>query len=440
MCPAPSGSLIGRRRARVHLRRTTLGIAVVVAVVLAAALLIAAAGPSPPTIERIPELAVREPAFVATLEAQLGTPAVGGNRVELLLNGDQIFPALLAAVRSAHSSIEYAQYFWADGTVAHELADALAERARAGVRVDVLLDGVGTLHMPHAQVETLRRSGCHVEWFRPLARLSIRRHNNRNHRRILVVDGRVGITGGSGISDKWTGDGRHDDHWRDTDVRIEGPAVTWLQAAFVENWRVATGELLGGQEHGAAGRQTPGHVRVQVVRSSPAGGSYAAYTMTLLAFASARRSILMTNPYFVLDDRMTEALESAARRGVRVVALTPGKIDHALVRAASRRDFGRLIESGVQIFEYQAALLHAKTLVVDGAWSSVGSTNLDNRSFALNDELNVAVYDAGMARQLEAVFENDLRHARRVTYGDWEHRGLKTRLEELLILPVRDLL
>ena len=433
---APGSSLLQRRRLRVRIKRALL----VVAVVAAMGLLVMAAGPAPPRIERLPTLAVRDPTFVGTLEAHLGTPVVAGNRVDLLLNGDEIFPALLAAIRGARTSVDYAQYFWADGVVAREVAEALAERARAGVRVNVLLDGVGTLHMPDAQVETLRRSGCHVEWFRPLARFSIRRHNNRNHRRILVVDGRVGITGGSGVSDKWTGNGRRDDHWRDTDVRIEGPAVAWLQAAFVENWRVATGELLGGAEYLASPRPPAGDVRVQVVRSSPAGGSYAAYTMVLLAFASARRSILMTNPYFVLDERMTEALVAAARRGVRVVALTPGKIDHALVRSASRHDFGRLLQGGVQIFEYQAALLHAKTLVIDGAWSSVGSTNLDNRSFALNDELNLALYDTGVAGRMAEVFEADLQRSRRVEYADWANRGLKTRLQELVVLPVRDLL
>jgi cardiolipin synthase len=255
-----------------------------------------------------------------------------------------------------------------------------------------------------------------------------------------VIDGRIGFTGGSGVSRKWMGNGRVADHWRDTDVRVEGPAVAWLEAAFIENWRVATGELLGGSVYVAPQRQLVGDVRVQVVRSSPAGGSYAAYTMVMLAFASARRSILMTNPYFVLDESMTDALVAAARRGVRVVALTPGNIDHALVRSASRHDFGRLLQGGVQIYEYRAALLHAKTLVVDGAWSSVGSTNLDNRSFALNDELNLAMYDTGVASRLEEVFEADLRQSRRVEYADWANRGLKTRLQELVVLPVRDLL
>src|SRR5262245_37321616 len=293
---APGGNLLRRRRLRVRIKRALL----VVAVAAAMGLLVMAAGPAPPRVERLPELTVRDPTFVPTLEAHLGSPVVGGNRVDLLLNGDEIFPALLSAIRGARTAIDYAQYFWADGVVAREVAEALAERARAGVRVNVLLDGVGTLHMPGEQVETLRRSGCHVEWFRPLARFSIRRHNNRNHRRILVVDSRIGITGGSGISDKWTGNGLRDDHWRDTDVRVEGPAVAWLQAAFVENWRVATGELLGGVEYLAPPGPPAGDVRVQVVRSSPAGGSYGGYTMVLLAFASAARSMLMNNSFFCL--------------------------------------------------------------------------------------------------------------------------------------------
>ena len=252
--------------------------------------------------------------------------------------------------------------------------------------------------------------------------------------------GASAITGGSGDSDKWTGDGRQEGHWRDTDVRVEGPAAAWLQAAFVENWREATHELLAGSEYFPAWDRVPGRARVQIVRSAPSTGSYAMYTMVLLALASAQRSILLTNPYFVLDERMSQVLLTAAGRGVRVVVLTPGKIDHALVRSASRRDFGRLLRGGVQIVEYQAALLHAKTLVVDGAWATVGSTNLDNRSFALNDELNVAIYDAGVAERLQGVFERDLALGRRVTYAEWVDRGLKERLQELIILPLRDLL
>jgi len=413
---------------------------IAIGVVALVVVLVVALGPNPPVHETLPALTVGDPAFVATLEAHLATPVVAGNRVALLLNGDEIFPAKLAAVRAARTTINYAEYFWAEGAVGDELAEALAERCRAGVAVKVLLDGLGTLYMPEAHVATLKRAGCRVQTFRGLARLSLRRHNNRNHRRILVVDGRVGISGGSGVSEKWAGDGRQDGHWRDTDVRVEGPAVEWLQAAFAENWREATQELLGGPAYFPGTLAPTGDVRVQIVRSSPVGGSYAVYTMVLLAMASARRSILMTNPYFVLDDRMTDALLAATRRGVRVVALTPGKIDHNLVRSASRRDFGRLLQGGVQIFEYQPALLHAKTLVVDGTWATIGSTNLDNRSFALNEELNVALHDPVLARRLEEVFERDLQFARRVDYETWRRRGLKERIMETLVLPVRDLL
>lgn len=411
-----------------------------VAVLVAAGLLVGALAPEPPEVERLPSLAVDDRTFATTLEAHLGTPIVGGNRVDLLLNGDEIFPAKLAAIRAARTSINYAQYFWADGAVPDQIAEALAGRCRAGVRVNVLLDGVGTLGMPSRHLATMRDGGCRVETFRPLARWSVHRHNARNHRRILVADGRVAITGGSGDSDKWTGDGRQEGHWRDTDVRVEGPAAAWLQAAFVENWREATHELLAGSEYFPAWDRVPGRARVQIVRSAPSTGSYAMYTMVLLALASAQRSILLTNPYFVLDERMSQVLLTAAGRGVRVVVLTPGKIDHALVRSASRRDFGRLLRGGVQIVEYQAALLHAKTLIVDGAWATVGSTNLDNRSFALNDELNVAIYDAGVAERLQGVFERDLALGRRVTYAEWVDRGLKERLQELIILPLRDLL
>ena len=405
-----------------------------------AVVLVAALGPDPPVYETLPALTVGHPAFVTTLEAHLGTPVLGGNRATALLNGDEIFPAKVAAVRAARASINYAEYFWAEGDVGRELAETLADRCRAGVPVKVLLDGVGTLYMPAAHVETMRRAGCRVISFRSLAGWDPRRHNYRNHRRILVVDGRVGISGGSGVSEKWAGDGRQDGHWRDTDIRIEGPAVAGLQAAFAENWREATHELLGGAAYFPGAIPPAGNVRVQVVPSSPAGGSYAVYTMVLLAMASAKRSILMTNPYFVLDERMTAALLEAARRGVRVAALTPGKIDHDLVRSASRRDFGRLLQGGVQIFEYQAALLHSKTLVVDGVWATIGSTNLDNRSFALNDEINVAVHDATFARRLEQIFERDLERARPVTYEEWRGRGLKERMMETLVFPVRDLL
>ena len=392
----------------------------------------------PPHLE-LPTLDIKQPAFAATLGAYTGTTVVGGNRVEILLNGAEIFPAKLALIRGARRTINYAQYVFEDGQPAEDVAAALAERCRAGIKVNVLLDAVGTLAMPSALREEMSSAGCRVESYRPLSPFTIERVNYRNHRRILVVDGLVGVTGGSGTSGKWSGDGRQEGHWRDTDVLVEGPVIEQLQGAFAENWLEATGVAIGGPEYFPRRRlDSKGLVDAQVVRSSPAGGSTAMYTMFLLALASARHSIHITNPYFVPDEKMINTLLAAANRGVEVVLLIPGAIDHNLVRQASRSEFGRLLENGVQIYEYRPALLHAKTMIVDGIWSTVGSTNLDYRSFSLNEELNVAIYDVGTARRLERIFADDLANSRRVMYKDWKNRGFASRFLELLAFPLKE--
>ncbi len=409
------------------------------AVLVFAVVVVRAVRPAPPAHDLVPSVALDDPSFVPTLEAHVTTPISRGNRATLLVNGDAIFPAKLAAIRAARTSITYAEYFWGEGQVGADIAEALAERCRAGIPVKILLDAVGALSMPDEHRAAMLRAGCRVHTFRPLARLGLRRHNNRNHRRILVVDGRIGHTGGSGVSDKWTGNGTAEDHWHDIDLHLEGPGVQWLQSAFAENWRETTHEILGGAAYFPAPAPA-GDVRLQIVASSPVAGSYAAYTMVLLAIAAARQSVLVTNPYFVLDTQMTNAMLAAARRGVRVRVLTPGKIDHNLVRSASRHDYGALLQGGVEIFEYQASLLHAKTMVVDATWATLGSTNFDNRSFALNDELNVGLHDPALARRMQEIFERDLERARRIDYESWRRRGIKERLMETLVLPVRDLL
>jgi cardiolipin synthase A/B len=400
--------------------------------------LVTACARVPPVFE-LPTLDVKQPTFAATLGGYTGTSVVSGNRVAILLNGEEIFPAKLAAIRNAKRTINYAQYVFEDGAPAKDIAAALAERCRAGVKVNVLLDAFGALAMPPEHRSVMADAGCRVESYRPLNPFTFDRANFRNHRRILVVDGVVGITGGSGISGKWSGDGREKGHWRDTDVLLEGPVVEQLQGAFAENWLESTGMAIGGPDYFPARRREPrGSVDAQVVRSSPAGGSHSMYTMFLLAMASAKQSIYITNPYFVPDEKMIRTLIGAARRGVRVTLIVPGAIDHNLVRQASRAEFGRLLKNGIEIYEYRPALLHAKTMVIDGVWSTVGSTNLDSRSFALNEELNVAVYDAGVARRLEAIFDQDLRNSRQVTYKAWSRRGLPSRVLEILAIPLRE--
>ena len=390
----------------------------------------------------LPKVAAEDPSFLPTIEAYTST-AHGGNSTTLLLNGDQIFPAQLEAIRSARVTISYAQYFYEEGPIGREIAEALAERCGAGVRAHILLDGFGTLAMPAAYRERMTQSGCEVATFRPLSPLTLLgvfgfgRDNKRNHRRILVVDGKIGFTGGSGVSPKWMGDGRMKGHWRDTDIRIEGPIVSRLQGAFVENWLEATGNVLGGDSYFPP-QPRRGSVSAQVVRSSPEGGGFSMYTMFLLAMSSARQSIYITNPYFLPDGRMTRVLAEAPRRGVRVVVLLPGAIDNNIVRHASRSQFGPLLEAGIEIYEYQAGLLHAKTMTVDGIWATIGSTNLDTRSFALNEELNAVLYDKDVAGRLEKIFADDLTYSRKVDYARWRSRGFFNRLLELLSLPVRE--
>lgn len=385
-----------------------------------------------------PDVRVGEPAFVRTLEAHTLSMPVPGNRAQVLLNGNEIFPAMLAAIRSAKSTITFANFIYEDGDISGELAAALAERCRAGVSVNVLVDAVGSSHMPRQYWTMLEDAGCQAAKYNSLNPLAIKRINHRNHRRILVVDGRVGFTGGTGVGEQWTGDGRQPKHWRQTDVRVEGPIVRFLQSAFAENWREATGILLGGDTYFPESRPR-GALAIQSVKSSPASGAAEAYLLFLLAIDGARSSIYLTNPYFVPDEAMMDALVRAAQRGVDVsiitAGVTQGLLDR-LVRLSSQTHFPRASKAGVKIYEYAPALLHAKTMVIDGRWSSIGSANLDNRSFALNAELNLVFLDPGIARRLTDVFREDLKLSRRLSDDDMK-QGL-SRLFYLPLLPMRD--
>ncbi|HEX2928484.1 MAG TPA: cardiolipin synthase [Candidatus Binatia bacterium] len=396
------------------------------------------------SVYKIPDITLGEPSFFPTIEAHTDAPIVGGNRVDILLNGDETFPAMLRDIKSATRTITFAQYLYEDGPIAYQLAEAFAERCRAGITVNILLDSHGT-NTPAEIPDMMRDAGCQVELFRRIEAPQVifvwklLRYNYRNHRRILVIDGRIGFTGGYGISEAWTGNGRNAKHWRETNARIEGPLVKNLQAAFAESWLEATGALLGGDSYfpKLEGR---GQISAQIVKSSPIGGSFQNYMLFLISIASARKSILITNPYFIPDERMVDALLQAAARGVRVTVLVPGEIDHKIVYRASRRNYGRMLLGGIQLYEYRPALMHAKTMVVDGIWATIGSTNFDNRSFALNEELNLTVHNGAFARRLEEIFHEDLRHAKQITYEDWDSRGLEEKFFELFSYPIKELL
>jgi len=386
-----------------------------------------------------PDVGVGEPAFVRALEAHTDAPLVPGNRAQVLLNGDEIFPAMLAAIREAKTTITFANFIYEKGDIAREMAEALAGRCRAGVGVNVLLDAIGSNRMPKEYRRLMEHAGCHVATYHSINPLSIKRINHRNHRRILVVDGRIGFTGGTGVGERWTGDGRTKGHWRQTDVRVEGPIVSHLQAAFAENWRDATGLVLGGDAYFPP-LEPRGNLTVQSIKSSRASGAAAAYMLFLLAVDSSRSSILITNPYFVPDGRLTDALVRAVKRGVDVSLITAGNADtmlDRLVRQASQAHFGRVLAAGAKIYEYGPALMHAKTMVVDGQWTSIGSANLDNRSFALNNELNLAFLDKALAARMAEIFRADLKFTKQVTYEDWQRRGWRN-FFYLPLIPLRD--
>ena len=392
-----------------------------------------ASTPAPLTL---PSMHIDDPAFRTSLEAFAGAPILGDNRVDILLNGEETFPALLDAIRSAHHTITFEAYIFHEGKIADQLVGAFVERCKAGVRVAILLDAHGSDGLPERYIQNLRDAGCKlVSDFRPLRLWSLERTNKRNHRRIMVIDGRVGFTGGYGVDDTWSGNGRTEGRWRETNVRLQGPIVQSLQEAFVEHWREATSVLLGGKDYFPYPPVTVKDVPVlaQVVRSSPLQGNDAMYRVFLQAISSARTSILISTPYLLPGEQLTEALLDAVRRGVRVRVLIPSVVKSSgvefVTQASQREAFGALLHGGVQLHEYSPALLHTKMMIIDGTWATVGSTNLDNRSMAMNDELNVMFYDRTIAKRLEEIFAADVAYSHKVSREqlenqDWLHRAL----------------
>jgi cardiolipin synthase len=365
---------------------------------------------------------VDDPQFRRELGILLGPPIIDGNRVENFENGVEIFPAMLAAIRGARSTITFETYIYWSGRVGRQFADALSERARQGVRVHVLIDWVGSQNMEQSLLDEMESAGVEVHRYHPLHWYNLTRMNNRTHRKLLVIDGRVGFTGGVGISDEWDGDARDPEHWRDSHYRIEGPAVAQMQAAFMDNWIKTTGEVLQGVGYFPA-LETVGTALGQVFTSSPSGGGDSMQLMYLLSITAAERTIDLSAAYFVPDDLTRRTLLAALARGVRLRIIVPGEyIDSAVTKRASRADWGELLQAGAEMYEFQPAMFHCKALIVDSRLVSVGSTNFDNRSFRLNDEANLNVYDRDFAAKVTGVFEQDLRRSRPVTYEAWKQR------------------
>ena len=377
-----------------------------------------------------PLYSVEDSAFRRALGHLLGPAIVPGNKIDPLFNGDEIFPAMLAAIREARTTINFETFIYWAGRIAQELTEALSERARAGVKVHVLLDWFGSKRMDEKLIQQMRDAGVEVERYHPIRWYNLDRINNRTHRKLLIVDGRIGFTGGVGIADEWLGHAQDPDHWRDTHFRVEGPVVAQMQAAFTDNWMKTRSRVLHGDDYFPP-LEEKGDCDAQMFKSSWNEGSQSARLMFLLSIASARRTLHISSSYFVPDDLSVQTLIEAKRRGVQIEILLPGKyIDTQVTRRASRARWGELLEEGIEIWEYQPTMIHCKVMVVDGLWTSVGSTNFDNRSFRLNDEANLNVLHPDFAQRQIQAFEEDKARARKVDLEQWRRRPLREKLIE----------
>jgi cardiolipin synthase A/B len=374
-----------------------------------------------------PSYGVESPEFMRSLEV-LRTQIVPGNRAVLLENGDGFFPDILRSIHEAKQSVNIEMYLFAEGSIGAAFATALCERARAGVEVRVIVDDVG------ARLDTLDdqmiAAGVHFQIYKPLRIYSLLNAGHRTHRKIITVDGRIGYCGGLGIDDRWQGNARNPQEWRDLVVRVEGPVVSQLQSIFMEDWLHTTGEVLHGFGQFPA-LEPAGKILAQAVASARTDQSSMAKLMIFMAIQAARKRIWIENAYFVPDRQIRRGLIAAAKRGVDVRVLVPGKYaDIPLVRRASRYRYGELLDGGVKIYEYRPTMLHAKAMVVDGLWTTIGSINFVTRSMVHNAEANIAIYDQDFAGQVERVIESDRAKSELFTKEAWKKRGLGARLGE----------
>jgi cardiolipin synthase len=390
-------------------------------------------------VQYLPEhsFAVRDPAFFGSAHALADPLPMEGNKIVLLHNGDQIFPAMLEAIRSAKKSLNFEAFLFNSGVIGSRFRDALCERARAGVCVRVLLDGIGSgTRLDNSDVDMMKKAGCRFAYYHPTRSWRLDKANRRTHRRIMVVDGRIGFTGGAGFADLWQGNADAPDHWRDIHARIEGPLVAKLQGAFQQHWVRGYGEILSGPDEFPP-LPPAGSLHAQMTASH----SFSVAPVALIqatAISAAESRISITNAYCTPTEDQVELLVRAVQRGVKVRLLVPGKHnDQPATKAAGRTAYGKLLEGGVKIYEYEPSMIHSKTMVVDGLFSMFGSSNLDARSSQINEELDITVYDDGFGREMEAVFEADLKQSRPYTLEQFKQRNVGERLSEWLMLPFK---
>jgi len=373
---------------------------------------------------------IRDAQFQRTLGVLLGPVILPGNRFEVLRNGDEIFPPMLRAIRGAKRTISFETYIYWSGQIGQDFADALSERARAGVKVHVLIDWVGSSKMKKEYLDEMEKAGVEIRKFHEPHWYNLDKLNNRTHRKLLVVDGAVGFTGGVGIANEWTGHAQDPDHWRDTHFKAEGPVVAQMQAVFADNWVKATGVVLHGGDYFPP-IPPVGEGAAQMFASSPSGGSESMELMYLLIINAAERAIDLSSAYFVPDEISRDAIVAAMKRGVRVRIITPGPHNDAeIVRRASRALWGDLLAAGAEIYEFQPTMYHSKVLVADALLVSVGSTNFDDRSFRLNDEASLNIYDEKFALRQVEIFERDLERSRRISLDEWRARPWREKLWE----------
>jgi cardiolipin synthase len=387
---------------------------------------------TPPRFGLEHEMAIDSDEFLTSISGATGAPFVPGNRVDILNNGDEFFPPMLEDIEKAQLSITMEAYIYWAGDIGMKFARALARRARAGVRIKILLDAIGAADIGDEIVKMLEESGCQIAWYNPIRWYTLGRINHRTHRKSLIIDGRVVYTGGAGIADEWLGHAQDRQHWRDIQIRLEGPGVTPLQTGFGQNWLECTRELISGPEYYPV-HEPAGDLSVLTIMSSPVTGASNARTLYYLSITSARRSIYIATPYFVPDPPGLHTLIDAKKRGVDVRIMASGDTnENWLSRRNAVRLYGRLLEAGVEILEYEGTLLHHKTMVVDGLWTTIGTSNFDSRSFAHNEESNVCVYDGSLASQMQAIFELDTACCTRIELQTWRKRGWFWKLQEFI--------